>query len=114
MKMSAQRGTTAILPQEAAKGQYVEEKKKDLSDRYHYKEIRSPLVEQTEVFQRGVGDSTDIVQKEMYTFKDRGGRSITLRPEGTAAVARAFVQNKLYGDPNQPIKLYYFMQMFRY
>src|SRR5699024_4348383 len=91
-----------------------EEKIKDICDRYHYKEIRTPLFEHTEVFQRGVGDSTDIVQKEMYTFKDRGGRSITLRPEGTAAVARAFVQNKLYGDPNQPIKLYYFMQMFRY
>src|SRR5699024_7555408 len=85
-----------------------------ICDRYHYKEIRTPLFEHTEVFQRGVGDSTDIVQKEMYTFKDRGGRSITLRPEGTAAVARAFVQNKLYGDPNQPIKLYYFMQMVRY
>jgi len=114
MKMSAPRGTTDILPQEAEKWQYVEEKIKDVCNRYHYNEIRTPLFEHTEVFQRGVGDSTDIVQKEMYTFKDRGGRSITLRPEGTAAVARAFVQNKLYGDPNQPIKLYYFMQMFRY
>src|SRR5699024_7517680 len=73
-----------------------------------------PLFEHTEVFKRGVGDSTDIVQKEMYTFTDQGGRSITLRPEGTASVARAFVQNKLYGNPIQPVKLFYFMQMFRY
>src|SRR5699024_349233 len=82
--------------------------------RYHYKEIRTPLFEHTEVFQRGVGDSTDIVQKEMYTFDDRGGRSLTLRPEGTAPVVRACVENKLYGDPNQPVKMYYFAQMYRY
>lgn len=112
--MNAPRGTTDILPEEAKKWQYVEEKIKDICARYHYKEIRTPLFEHTEVFQRGVGDSTDIVQKEMYTFEDRGGRSLTLRPEGTASVARAYVQNKLYGDPNQPVKLYYFMQMFRY
>lgn len=114
MKMNAPRGTTDILPQEAKKWQYVENLIKDICARYHYEEIRTPLFEHTEVFQRGVGDSTDIVQKEMYTFEDRGGRSLTLRPEGTAAVARAFVQNKLYGAPSQPVKLYYFMQMFRY
>lgn len=112
--MSAPRGTTDILPQDSKKWQYVESKIKDICERFHYEEIRTPLFEHTEVFQRGVGDSTDIVQKEMYTFEDRGGRSLTLRPEGTAAVARAFVQNKLFGNPNQPVKLYYFMQMFRY
>lgn len=112
--MNAPRGTTDILPKEARKWQYVENKIKDICSRYHYQEIRTPLFEHTELFQRGVGDSTDIVQKEMYTFEDRGGRSLTLRPEGTAAVSRAFVQNKLYGEPSQPVKLYYFMQMFRY
>src|SRR5690625_1392054 len=112
--MKAPRGTTDILPQDAKKWQFIEEKIRSICDRYHYKEIRTPLFEHTEVFQRGVGDTTDIVQKEMYTFKDRGDRSLTLRPEGTAAVVRAFVQNKLYGEPSQPIKLFYFMQMFRY
>jgi histidyl-tRNA synthetase len=114
MSFKAPRGTMDILPDEAAKWQYAESKLKKVCDRYHYKEIRTPLFEHTEVFQRGVGDSTDIVQKEMYTFDDRGGRSLTLRPEGTASVVRAFVENKMYGDPNQPVKLYYFAQMFRY
>ncbi|TQS74656.1 histidine--tRNA ligase [Ornithinibacillus gellani] len=114
MKINAPRGTADLLPAESAKWQFAEQKIKDICRRYHYEEIRTPLFEHTELFQRSVGDSTDIVQKEMYTFEDRGGRSLTLRPEGTAAVARAFVQNKLYGDPNQPKKLYYFMQMFRY
>jgi histidyl-tRNA synthetase len=114
MSFKAPRGTVDILPKEAAKWQFVEETIKEICNRYHYKEIRTPLFEHTEVFQRGVGDSTDIVQKEMYTFDDRGGRSLTLRPEGTAPVVRAFVENKLYGDPNQPVKLYYFAQMFRY
>ncbi|MFX8616503.1 ATP phosphoribosyltransferase regulatory subunit, partial [Acinetobacter baumannii] len=73
-----------------------------------------PIFEHTELFLRGVGDTTDIVQKEMYTFEDRGGRSLTLRPEGTAAVVRSFVENKMYGYPNQPVKLYYMGPMFRY
>ena len=114
MSMKAPRGTVDILPKDAAKWQYAENKIKDVCGRFHFKEIRTPLFEYTEVFQRGVGDSTDIVQKEMYTFEDRGGRSLTLRPEGTASVSRAFVENKLFGDPNQPVKLYYFAQMFRY
>ncbi|MUK87007.1 histidine--tRNA ligase [Ornithinibacillus sp. L9] len=114
MNIKAPRGTADVLPGEAKKWQYVENRIKNICDRYHYNEIRTPLFEHTELFQRGVGDSTDIVQKEMYTFEDRGGRSLTLRPEGTASVARAFVQNKLYGDANQPVKLFYFMQMFRY
>ncbi|WP_100011919.1 histidine--tRNA ligase [Lentibacillus sediminis] len=114
MNMKAPRGTVDILPEEAAKWQYVEQKIKEICDRYHFTEIRTPLFEHTEVFQRGVGDSTDIVQKEMYTFNDRGGRSLTLRPEGTAPVVRAFVENKLFGLASQPVKLYYFAQMFRY
>ncbi len=114
MSMQAPRGTVDTLPQEAKKWQFVEDQLKDVCGRFHFDEIRTPLFEHTELFQRGVGDSTDIVQKEMYTFEDRGGRSLTLRPEGTASVARAFVENKLFGNPNQPVKLYYFAQMFRY
>ncbi|MCG5104233.1 histidine--tRNA ligase [Oceanobacillus alkalisoli] len=114
MSMNAPRGTVDILPKDVKAWQYVEEQIKEVCKRYHYKEIRTPVFEHTEVFQRGVGDTTDIVQKEMYTFEDRGGRSLTLRPEGTAGVARAYVQNKLYGDVNQPVKLYYFAEMFRY
>ncbi|PAV28944.1 histidine--tRNA ligase [Virgibacillus profundi] len=114
MNMKAPRGTVDILPKDARKWQFVESKIKNICDKFNFEEIRTPLFEHTEVFQRGVGDSTDIVQKEMYTFEDRGGRSLTLRPEGTASVARAFVENKLFGDPNQPVKLYYFAQMFRY
>ncbi len=112
--MRAPRGTADILPKDVKAWQYVENKIKEICQTYHYKEIRTPLFEHTEVFQRGVGDTTDIVQKEMYTFDDRGGRSITLRPEGTAGVVRAFVQHKLYGEVNQPVKLYYFSEMFRY
>ncbi|MBP1968765.1 histidyl-tRNA synthetase [Virgibacillus natechei] len=114
MSMKAPRGTVDILPEDARKWQFVEDQIKKVCDRFHFREIRTPLFEHTEVFQRGVGDSTDIVQKEMYTFEDQGGRSLTLRPEGTASVARAFVENKLFGNPNQPVKLYYFMNMFRY
>ncbi|MYL53404.1 histidine--tRNA ligase [Pontibacillus yanchengensis] len=108
------RGTQDILPGEVEKWQYVESVLSDICHRYHYKEVRTPVFEHTELFQRGVGDSTDIVQKEMYTFEDRGGRSITLRPEGTASVVRSFVQHKVYGSPNQPTKLFYFGPMFRY
>lgn len=114
MNIQAPRGTVDILPDEAKKWQYVERVIKSVCDRFHFKEIRTPLFEHTELFQRGVGDSTDIVQKEMYTFEDRGNRSLTLRPEGTASVVRAFVENKLFGSPIQPVKLFYFGQMFRY
>ncbi|SFD57138.1 histidyl-tRNA synthetase [Lentibacillus persicus] len=114
MSMKAPRGTVDILPEEAAKWQFIENKIKDVCRRYHFNEIRTPLFEHTEVFQRGVGDSTDIVQKEMYTFEDRGGRSLTLRPEGTASVVRSFVEHKMHGNASQPVKLYYFAQMFRY
>src|SRR5690625_2566541 len=114
MKMKAPRGTVDLMPEQTRKWQYVENILRELCQVYNYDEIRTPLFEHTEVFQRGVGDTTDIVQKEMYTFKDRGGRSITLRPEGTAPVVRAYIENKLYGSPIQPTKLYYFAQMFRY
>jgi len=108
------RGTQDILPGESEKWQYVEEKFVELCHLYNYKEIRTPIFEHTEVFQRGVGDTTDIVQKEMYTFKDRGDRELTLRPEGTAPVARAYVQHKLHGLAKQPQKLFYHGPMFRY
>lgn len=114
MRMKAPRGTVDLLPEETRKWQYVESVLKDLCKLYNYEEIRTPVFEHTEVFQRGVGDTTDIVQKEMYTFEDRGGRSITLRPEGTAGVVRAYIENKMYGSLIQPTKLYYFAQMFRY
>src|SRR5690625_4395286 len=112
--MKAPRGTTDILPQDAKKWQFIEEKIRSICNRYHYKEIRTPLFEHTEVFQRGVGDTTDVVQKEMYTFKDKGDRSLTLRPEGTASVVRSFIENKMQGNANQPVKLYYTGPMFRY
>ena len=114
MSFQIPRGTQDILPAQAAKWQYVEQIARELCRRYNYQEIRTPIFEHTELFLRGVGDTTDIVQKEMYTFEDRGGRSLTLRPEGTAAVVRSFVENKMYGYPNQPVKLYYMGPMFRY
>jgi histidyl-tRNA synthetase len=114
MSIQIPRGTQDILPGQVEKWQYIEQKARALCNNYQYKEIRTPIFEQTELFLRGVGDTTDIVQKEMYTFEDRGGRSLTLRPEGTAAVVRSYIENKMYGDPNQPIKLFYMGPMFRY
>ena len=81
-------------------GSIVERKARDICRRFNYREIRTPIFETTELFQRGVGETTDIVEKEMYTFTDQGDRSITLRPEGTAGVVRAYVENKLYGEPD--------------
>ncbi|WP_112181446.1 MULTISPECIES: histidine--tRNA ligase [Paraliobacillus] len=112
--INAPRGTQDLLPGVTEQWQYVEEKFKELCRTYNYKEIRTPIFEHTELFQRGVGDTTDIVQKEMYTFEDRGERSLTLRPEGTASVVRAFVQHKLFGHATQPTKLFYAGPMFRY
>ncbi|MFC4766809.1 histidine--tRNA ligase [Effusibacillus consociatus] len=108
------RGTYDILPGEVEKWQFVEKVARDLCRRYNYHEIRTPMFEHTELFARGVGETTDIVAKEMYTFTDRGDRSLTLRPEGTAGAVRSFVENKLYGLPQQPTKLYYMGPMFRY
>lgn len=114
MAIQIPRGTQDILPGEIEKWQYVEQKARDICENYCYEEIRTPIFEATELFVRGVGETTDIVQKEMYTFQDRGERSLTLRPEGTAPTVRAFVSNKLYGQPEQPMKLYYIGPMFRY
>ncbi|RLQ98099.1 histidine--tRNA ligase [Falsibacillus albus] len=114
MSIQIPRGTQDILPGEVEKWQYVEEIAKELCKKFNYKEIRTPIFEHTELFLRGVGDTTDIVQKEMYSFEDRGGRDITLRPEGTASVARSYIENKMFGNPNQPVKLYYNGPMFRY
>ncbi|WP_298830355.1 histidine--tRNA ligase [uncultured Planococcus sp.] len=112
--IQAPRGTYDVLPDQSAKWQEVEQKINDLCRLYQYKEIRTPIFEHTELFQRSVGDTTDIVQKEMYTFQDRGDRSLTLRPEGTASVVRSYVENKLFGIPDQPVKLFYTGPMFRY
>lgn len=114
MSFKVPRGTQDILPEQTAKWQKVESVLRELSRVYRYKEIRTPIFEQTELFQRGVGDTTDIVQKEMYTFEDRGGRSLTLRPEGTASAVRSYVEHKMFGNPDQPVKLSYMGPMFRY
>lgn len=106
-------GTQDILPGVVERWQYVEQKARDICRRFNFREIRTPIFEATELFQRGVGETTDIVEKEMYTFTDRGDRSITLRPEGTAGVVRSYVENKLYGEPDVS-KLYYIGPMFRY
>ncbi|MCS4485623.1 histidine--tRNA ligase [Staphylococcus americanisciuri] len=108
------RGTQDILPETSAQWRYIESRLDGLMALYNYEEIRTPIFESTELFARGVGDSTDVVQKEMYTFKDKGDRSLTLRPEGTAAVVRSYIENKMQGLPNQPVKLYYNGPMFRY
>jgi len=106
-------GTQDLLPGTTEKWQFVERTARDVCRRYHFREIRSPIFETTELFERGVGETTDIVEKEMYTFHDRGNRSMTLRPEGTAGVVRSYVENKLYGEPDIA-KLYYIGPMFRY
>lgn len=108
------RGTQDILPGETEKWQYIENTAREICENYQYKEIRTPIFEHTELFLRGVGDTTDIVQKEMYSFTDRGGREVTLRPEGTASTVRSFVEHKMFGLPSQPVKLYYMGPMFRY
>jgi len=107
------KGTQDLLPGVVEKWQYIEDRARDICRRFNYKEIRTPVFEHTELFQRGVGETTDIVEKEMYTFLDKGDRSMSLRPEGTAGVVRAYVENKLYGDPDLA-KLYYIGPMFRY
>lgn len=108
------RGTQDILPKDSYKWQYIEDTLKNVCEKYNYQEIRTPIFESTDLFVRAVGDTTDIVNKEMYTFKDKGDRSMTLRPEGTAPVVRSYIENKMYGDPNQPIKVFYNQPMFRY
>jgi histidyl-tRNA synthetase len=109
----APRGTRDILPAEAERWTSVEKQAAEVCRLFGYAEIRTPVFEHTELFLRGVGETTDIVAKEMYTFQDRGGRSVTLRPEGTAPVVRAFLEHGLAAEA-QPIKLYYTGPMFRY
>ncbi len=113
MKYKAPRGTRDILPDEAKKWQHLEERFTDYCNLYGFGEIRTPIFEQTELFIRSVGEDSDIVSKEMYTFKDRSGRDLTLRPELTAAVARAYLEHNMKEQP-QPVKLYYSGPMFRY
>ena len=113
MLTQAPRGTKDILPDGVERWRYVEEKIRDICERFGYREIRTPLFEHTELFQRGIGDTTDVVEKEMYTFTDRGGRSITLRPENTAAAVRAYLEHKLYAE-DALTKLFYIGSMFRF
>lgn len=107
------KGTKDMLPQEAYKWHYVENIARETAAEFGFKEIRTPMFEHTELFLRGVGETTDIVTKEMYTFDDKGGRSMTLRPEGTAGVARCFIENGLQQGV-MPMKAYYIASVFRY
>ena len=113
MFISAPKGTKDLLPDQVYKWHYVENKFSDICKRYGFKEIRTPMFEHTEVFARGIGDTTDVVQKEMYTFNDHAGRSITLKPEGTSGAVRAFIEHKQYAEV-QPTKYYYNTDCFRY
>jgi len=113
MLTQAPKGPKEILPSESYKWQFIEKKINEICADFGYKEIRTPVFEHTELFQRGVGDTTDIVQKEMYTFLDKGERSITLRPEGTAGVVRSYIENGMASLP-QPVKLYYNISAYRY
>ena len=110
--ISIPKGTKDVLPQESYNWHYIENKVRKVALDFNIKEIRTPTFEHTELFLRGVGDTTDIVNKEMYTFIDKGNRSMTLKPEGTAGVARAFIENGLYAN-TQPIKMYYITPEFR-
>ncbi len=113
MLTNAPKGTKDLLPGQVHKWHYVEGKFADICRRYGFKEIRTPMFEHTEVFARGIGDTTDVVQKEMYTFNDHGNRSITLKPEGTSGAVRAFIEHKQYAEV-QPTKYYYNTDCFRY
>ena len=115
MKLQKPKGTQDILPADSAKWQYVENVSRETFKKYNYGEIRTPMFEHYEVISRSVGDTTDIVTKEMYDFHDKGDRHITLRPEGTAPVVRSYVENKLFApEVQKPVKVYYIGSMFRY
>ncbi|MBQ1892987.1 MAG: histidine--tRNA ligase [Clostridia bacterium] len=114
MNIQAPKGTKDVVPSESYKWHYIENTMREMCALYGANELRTPIIEHTELFLRGVGDTTDIVQKEMYTFEDKGGRSITLKPEGTAGMVRAFLENRLFNEP-MPQKLYYLNSpTFRY
>ena len=113
MRIQAIRGVKDIMPGEIEKWRWVENKANQVFTRYGFKEIRLPIFEKTKLFTRGIGETTDIVEKEMYTFEDRGGEKVTLRPEGTASVVRAFIEHKMYSTQTVQ-KFYYLGPMFRY
>lgn len=113
MITKAPKGTADVLPSESYKWHYIENEIRKICEEFCIKEVRTPVFEHTELFERGVGETTDVVGKEMYTFNDKGGRSITLRPEGTASAARAYIEHGLFNDP-QPIKMYYLIKCYRY
>ncbi|MDR5658073.1 histidine--tRNA ligase [Serpentinicella sp. ANB-PHB4] len=113
MITKAPRGTHDVLPSDVYKWNYIENIAKSVAEKYGFKEMRTPVFEHTELFERGIGETTDVVEKEMYTFEDKGKRSITLKPEGTASVVRTFIEHKLYAD-SQPTKLFYITPVFRY
>lgn len=111
--IQAPKGTKDLLPADSYKWHFLEKRLREIAATYGCREIRTPIFEHTELFIRGVGETTDVVQKEMYTFNDKGDRSITLKPEGTAPAVRAFIENSLYNEV-QPTKMYYFTPVFRY
>ena len=111
--MQAPKGTKDMLPQDGYKWHYIENTFKNVAKNFGMRELRTPIFEHTELFLRGVGDTTDVVQKEMYTFNDKGNRSITLKPEGTAPAVRAFIEGRLFNEV-QPTKLFYVTPCFRY
>lgn len=113
MKIQSIRGVKDILPGDIEKWQWVEEVARNVFSKYGFSEIRLPIFENTKLFSKSIGETTDIVEKEMYTFEDRGGEQITLRPEGTASVVRAYIEHKMYNPPSV-VKLYYMGPMFRY
>ncbi|MBR2477219.1 MAG: histidine--tRNA ligase [Clostridia bacterium] len=113
MITNAPKGTADVLPSQSYKWQYIENEIRKICDEFCVKEIRTPVFEHTELFERGVGETTDVVGKEMYTFLDKGDRSITLRPEGTASAARAYIEHGLFNDP-QPVKVFYMIKCYRY
>jgi histidyl-tRNA synthetase len=114
MKITAPKGTVDILPAESWKWQSIERIAREVAELYHFSEIRTPIFEHSELFHRGVGETSDIVHKETYTFDDRGGRSITLRPEGTAGVVRAVMESSLIADQGARVKVFYIGPNFRY
>jgi len=113
MITKAPKGTADVLPSQAYKWQYIENEIRKICNEFCIKEIRTPVFEHTELFERGVGETTDVVGKEMYTFNDKGDRSITLRPEGTASAARAYIEHGLFNEP-QPVKVFYQIKCYRY
>ncbi len=113
MKLQAPKGTKDLLPEDSYKWQYIERALRTIAGEYGCREIRTPMFESTELFERGVGETTDVVQKEMYTFLDKGNRSMTLKAEGTAPSVRAYIQHSLYAA-SQPTKMFYFTPVFRY